>query len=339
MMSIEIGASGFGFERRKTVSRLMAVGSVALVLLASGPAAAQVSRLPAPVQAELAEIGPRWKSDIRTFIPRTRELFLPLLAEAPKAGVRVTADVAYGDDPKQRLDVYHPDGASDAPVVIFVHGGALTRGDKNANVEVYANVLYFFARHGVVGINANYRLAPQHRYPAAALDIGGAVAWARANIADHGGDPARIFLVGHSSGGTHAATWAYDPAIHGPTGPDIAGLVLLSGRLTADNRPDDPNAAGVEAYFGTDPALYPQRSPVTHGAASDIQTFIVVAEFDNPFLDAYGADLFSRICTARARCPRFTQLVGHNHMSMVMSFNTADEALGLEIIDFISTGW
>ena len=322
------------------MSMVMTVVRVAtVILLACSPAAAQVSRLPAPIQAALAEIGPRWQSDIRTFIPRTRELFLPLLAEAPKAGVRVTPDIAYGDDPKQRLDVYRPAGIDHAPVVIFIHGGALTRGDKDANAEVYANVLYFFGRRGLVGINANYRLAPQHRYPAAARDIGRVVAWAKANAADYGGDPDRLFLVGHSSGGTHAATWAYDPTIHGPAGPGIAGLVLLSGRLKADNRPDDPNAAGVEAYFGTDPALYPTRSPITHGAASHVPTFIVVAEYDNPFLDANGADLFSRICTARGRCPRFTQLVGHNHMSMVMSFNTADEALGLEILDFIAAGW
>jgi acetyl esterase/lipase len=321
---------------RRTVQRL---GPLALALLASVPVSGQVSRLPAAIQAELVAIGPRYQSDIRTHIPRTRELFLPLLAESPKAGVRVTADLAFGDDPAQRLDVYRPEGAADAPVVVFVHGGALTRGDKNANAEVYANVMYFFARHGVVGINTNYRLAPEHRYPSAALDIGSAVAWARANVADHGGDPDRIFLVGHSSGGTHAATWAYDPAIHGAAGPGVAGLVLLSGRLTADNRPGDPNAAGVEAYFGTDPSLYPSRSPVSHGAASDVPTFIVVAEFDNPFLDAYGADLFSRICSSRGRCPRFTQLIGHNHMSMVMSFNTADEALGLEILEFIEIGW
>ena len=314
-------------------------GVVVLVFLAGSPASAQLSRLPAAVQVALAEIGPQWQSDIRTFIPRTRELFLPLLAEAPKAGVSVTPDIAYGDDPKQRLDVYRPAAVVGAPIIIFVHGGALTRGDKNTNAEAYANVLYFFGRHGLVGINGNYRLAPQHRYPAAAFDIGRVVAWAQANAADYGGDPGRIFLIGHSSGGTHAATWAYDRKIHGPAGPGIAGLILLSGRLRADNRPDDPNAAGVEAYFGTDPSLYPTRSPITHGAASDVPTFIVVAEYDNPFLDAYGADLFSRLCTTRGRCPRFTQLIGHNHMSIVMAFNTADEALGREILDFIAVGW
>ena len=310
----------------------------ALTFMTGAPAHAQISRLPTSVQEALAEIGPKWQSDIRTYIPRTFELFSPLLEAAPKDGVTVTEDIAYGDDPKQKLDVFRPDDVDNAPVVVFVHGGALTRGDKSGRPGLYANVLYFFARHGMVGINANYRLAPQNRFPDAALDMGLVVAWIKAHAEDIGGDPNRIFLMGHSSGGTHVATWAYDPSIHGADGPGIAGVVLSSGRLQADNRADDPNAAGVEAYFGTDTSLYPSRSPLTHGPSSPLPTFIVIAEYENPFLDTYGAELFSRMCTVRGRCPRFTRVLGHNHISTVASFNTADEALGLEILDFIRLG-
>ena len=64
----------------------------------------------------------------------------------------------------------------------------------------------------------------------------------------------------------------------------------------------------------------------------------MIAEYENPFLDTYGAELFSRMCTVRGRCPRFTRVLGHNHISTVASFNTADEALGLEILDFIRLG-
>lgn len=314
------------------------IAAAILIVFTGAIAHAQIARLPVHVQDALAEMGPLWQSDIRTFIPRTRELFAPLLAEAPTDGVTVASDLAFGEDPEQRLDVYRPEGASDAPIVVFVHGGALTRGDKNHPTGLYGNVLYFFARHGMVGINANYRLAPRHVFPAAAEDIGAVVAWARARAVEYGGDPERIFLVGHSSGGTHVASWAYDASIHGVDGPGVAGVVLLNGRLKADNRVDDPNAAGVEAYFGTDTSLYEARSPLTHGASSTLPTFIVIAEFDNPFLDTYGADLFNRMCAVRERCPRFTRLVGHNHMSVVASFNTPDEALGKEILEFIRLG-
>ena len=140
-----------------------------------------------------------------------------------------------------------------APVVVFVHGGALTAGDKNASATMYANVLYYFARHGFLGVNANYRLAPQSTFPGGAEDVGAVVGWVRQNAARLGANPERIVLVGHSSGGTHVATWAYDRLIHGPDGPRVAGIVLVSARLKADNRKDDPNAAGVEAYFGSGP--------------------------------------------------------------------------------------
>ena len=309
-----------------------------LVFASVAPAQAQITSLPAHVQEVLADIGPKWQSDIRTYIPRTFDLFAPLLEAAPKTGVTVTKDIAFGEDPKQKLDLFRPHGIETAPVVVFVHGGALTRGDKSGRAGTYDNVLYFFARHGLVGVNANYRLAPQNKYPDAALDMGLAVAWIKANADDIGGDPERIYLMGHSSGATHVATWAYDPSVHGADGPGIAGVVLSSGRLKADNRADDPNAAGVEAYFGTDTSLYPSRSPLTHGPSSPLPTFIVIAEYENPFLDTYGAALFSQMCTARERCPRFTRVLGHNHISTVASFNTDDEALGVEILDFIRLG-
>ena len=314
-----------------------AVLAASLICLC-GSASAQVSRLPEDIQKRLAEINPLYQSDIDKYGPETMRLFTPLLAISPKAGVTVTADEAYGADPKQTLDVYQPQGAGNLPVVVFVHGGALTSGNKNENKEISANVLYYFARHGFLGINANYRLAPKYVYPAASQDIGGVVAWIKDNARRFGGNPERIYLIGRSTGALHVATWAFDPKIHGAKGPGVAGVVLISGRLKADSRADDPNGKRVPEYFGTDTSLYPERSPVNYGAQSTLPTFIVIAEFDNPFLDVYSAELFAKICVARSRCPRFLRLVGHNHQSTTASINTADETLGQEIIDFINNG-
>jgi acetyl esterase/lipase len=317
--------------------RLLIAASLALALNA-GSAYAQTSRLPESVQKKLADINPKYQSDIRKYGPETIDLFTPLLAAAPKAGVTVIAGQAYGDDPKQTLDVYEPRGAKDLPVVVFVHGGALTTGDKNENKEVWANVLYYFARHQFLGINANYRLAPKFVYPAAAQDVGGVVAWIKENARRFGGDPQRIYLIGRSTGALHVATWAYDPRIYGANGPGVAGVVLISGRLKADNRADDPNGKRVEEYFGPDTSLYADRSPVNFGAQSPLPTFIVIAEYDNPFLDVYSAELFAKMCAARSKCPRFLRMAGHNHQSTTLSINTADDELGQEIIDFIRQG-
>jgi acetyl esterase len=313
------------------------VASLALVLAAK-PALAQVSRLPESIQKKLAEINPLYQSNIRKYGPETIELFTPLLASGPKDGVSVTPDQAYGTDPQQTLDVYQPRGAKDLPVVVFVHGGALTSGDKNENKEVHANVLYYFARHEFLGINANYRLAPKYVYPAAVQDMGSVVAWIKEHARRFGGDPQSIYMVGRSTGALHVATWAFNPKIHGAAGPGVSGVVLISGRLKADNRADDPNGQRVEEYFGKDTSLYAERSPVNFGARSPLPTFLVIAEFDNPFLDVYSAELFAKMCAARSMCPRFLRLAGHNHQSTTLSLNTADDQLGQEIIDFIRQG-
>jgi acetyl esterase len=312
-------------------------GSLMLALAASS-AHAQITRLPEGVQKKLAEIGPLYQSDITKYGEETIDLFTPLLAAAPKDGVSVTADQAYGADPQQKLDVYEPRGAKDLPVVVFVHGGALTTGDKNVNKEISANALYYFARRQFLGINANYRLAPKFAYPAAAQDIGGVVGWIKENAKRFGGDPQRIYLIGRSSGALHVATWAFDPRIHGAGGPGVSGVVLISGRLKADSRSDDPRGNRVAEYFGPDASLYPDRSPVNFGAQSPLPTFIVIAEYDNPFLDVYSAELYAKMCAARLKCPRFLRMAGHNHQSTTASLNTADDQLGSEIIDFIRQG-
>jgi hypothetical protein len=64
----------------------------------------------------------------------------------------------------------------------------------------------------------------------------------------------------------------------------------------------------------------------------------VIAEYDQPFLDVYSTELYYSLCHAESKCPRFTRLLGHNHISEIASFNTPDEGLGLEIIDFIRNG-
>jgi len=312
-------------------------GSLVLALSASATHA-QIARLPEAVQKKLAEIGPLYQSDITKYGAETIDLFTPLLAVAPKEGISVTADQTYGADPQQKLDVYEPRGAKDLPVVVFVHGGALTTGDKNVNREISANALYYFARHQFLGVNANYRLAPKFAYPAAARDIGGVVAWIKENAKRFGGDPQHIYLIGRSTGALHVATWAFDPRIHGAAGPGVSGVVLISGRLKADSRNDDPRGSRVAEYFGPDPNLYPDRSPVNFGARSPLPTFIVIAEYDNPFLDVYSAELFAKMCAARSKCPRFLRMAGHNHQSTTASLNTADDQLGSEIIEFIRQG-
>lgn len=312
---------------------------LAFLLFAAAPAFAQVANMPAHVQQRLAEVGPGWGKDIGGNIEKTLEVYTPLLAVAPKNGVTVERNLAYGPDARHRADIFRADGLKNAPVIVFLHGGAYVRGDRDINAEVYGNVPMYFARQGMLGVNATYRLAPAAQWPAAAQDVASLVAWLKGNAARYGGDPNRIYLIGHSAGATHVATYAYLKQLQPAPGPGVAGIVLISGRYHFDPHPSDPNLKNFQAYFGTDRAQYPARSPISHVKdAPRVPTFIVIAEYDNPDLDTQGAMLLAALCERDRACPRFTRMEKHNHLSEVYQFNTADDALGREVLEFIRRG-
>lgn len=295
-----------------------------------------MTQLPLPMQQLMACIGPVWGTDIRGHSQMVKDAYAPLLAAANNDGITVTRNVPYGPHARQVMDIFQPAAASHADVVVFMHGGAFVRGDKQASPEIYDNLQYWFAKQGYVGVNIEYRLAPESSYPGGADDVALAMAWLHAHVPAYGGNPARLFLIGHSTGGTHVASYVFDPSL-GYLGQYTAGVVLISARLRADVSPENPNAEGVRAYFGNDAALYDKRSPVSHAACSNMPVFIVTAEFENPLLDVYGLEMAYQLSLARRHAPRHLRMQRHNHMSVVAHFNSGDDTLGREILDFFET--
>jgi acetyl esterase/lipase len=293
------------------------------------------AEVPASLRALMAEVGPRWAANVASNVRLMVDHFTPVLARAPKQGVEVTRNVSYGEHVRQQLDVYAARFAAPQPVVIFLHGGAFVDGARDRSPEIYANVHYFLARHGAIGVNLEYRLAPQYPYPSGIEDVALAVAWVRANIGRFGGDPGRIFLAGHSAGAAHAAGYAYDERHHLHGGAGVAGLIVLSGRVRADNSAENPNARKVEAYYGTDPACYDDRSPISRVNADSVRTMIAFAEFENPLLDIYCLELAYRLAAAKRKAPRVLRLDGHNHTSLIAHINTTEDRLGREMLAFI----
>lgn len=293
------------------------------------------SCFPSEVQQKLIDAGKNWKRETAKSRTATLDALDPYLRAAPKDGVKVTRGVAYGSHPRQIMDVFQPVRSEKAPVVVFVHGGAFVRGDKDTNEHVYSNVLIWFARQGYLGINMEYRLAPEVTYPGATHDVAEVVNWLKQTAADYGGDPERIFLIGHSTGGTHVASYAYEPSL-GYLGRGVRGIVLISARLRADVLPENPNADAVRIYYG-DESLHEERSPVMYGAASEMPTFIAIAENENPLLDVYCAELFYRRSLQRRRADPFIRLAHHNHISIMAHFNTEEEILGREILRFFDS--
>lgn len=293
-------------------------------------------RIPESLLQLMAEVGPDWGASVQSNVKLMLDHFSVLLSAAPKEGV-VTKNIRYGGDPRNVMDVYQPPSTERQgwPLLLFVHGGAFVDGEKDRTSEIYSNVLWYFARHGVLGINVEFRLAPQHAFPAGTEDVAAAVAWARQHAASLGGDPSRIFLMGHSAGGAHAAHYAYDQRYQPRNGHGLAGLVIVSGRVRAEDTAENPNAARVRAYYGSDDAMA-AGSAVNHVARHSPPTMIAVAQYENPLIDVHCVELLFRLSQAKRRSPRFVWLPRHNHTSIVAHFNTADDVLGSQILEFIA---
>ncbi len=132
-------------------------------------------------------------------------------AVTPKDGPvrRIARDVAFGDDPRQRYDVYRPaarDGET-LPVVVFVYGGNWAMGSK----ADYSWVGHALASMGYVCALPDYRLVPNVRYPVFLEDVGAAVRHLVAHASDYGADPSRLALSGHSAGAYNAVMVTLDP--------------------------------------------------------------------------------------------------------------------------------
>ena len=284
----------------------------------------------------MASVGPRWLEDVPGHVRLMIEEFSKVHRTALDDSAGVVVDVAYGEHERQKLDIYSPRRlGQNRPAVLFVHGGAFVDGHRNRTPEIYSNISRYFARHGIIGVNVGYRLAPEAPYPNATRDVGKAVEWVRKHSLDIGVDPDRVFLMGHSAGGAHVASYAYDSRLHGPGGPGLAGLIVVSGRVRADNLPENPNARKVEAYYGTDASTYDDRSPVSHVNAGSIATLIAWGEFENALIDVYCAELTYRLGWAKRHTPPIVWLKGHNHTSMIAHIDTAEDALGSAMRSFI----
>lgn len=172
-------------------------------------------------------------------------------------GRRVVRDAAYGEHRRQKLDLYAPDSAVSAPVLIFIHGGSWRNGDRSDYNFLGAT----FAAQGFVTAIPNYRLVPDVGFPAFIEDCALAVRWAQDNSARFGGDASRIVLAGHSAGAYNAIMLALDARYLSGVGVEAArikGAVGLAGPY--DFLPFDVDATR-DAFGGAPDPL--QTQPIT----------------------------------------------------------------------------
>ena len=179
--------------------------------------------------------------------------------------LRLAADVPYGPLSRQRLDVYAPASAAPPgghPVVVFFYGGSWNRGER-ADYRFVGEAL---AARGVLTLLADYRLYPEVRYPDFLSDCALALAYGLREAARLGGNPKRVFVMGHSAGAYNAAMLALDAQRLAPTGhspSELAGWIGLAGPydfLPMSNLDARPVFFHPNYPNGTQPIAYAART-------------------------------------------------------------------------------
>ena len=228
-----------------------------------------------------------------TSSPMVRSLLLVALATTSFARAQcVGCDVPYAEVPGVdasllSLDVYVPDAPAGAPVVVYVHGGGWSGGDK---VRVGAKAAWL-TEQGAVFVSVNYRLSPSPpdpdapgavRHPVHARDAAAAIAYVYREIDRYGGDPARISLLGHSAGAHLVALVGTDPRLlgaHGLAPSDLQAVVALD--TNAYDVPfllaRDGGERGLYLNaFTTDPTVWADASPISHVGPDPLPSFVLV---------------------------------------------------------------
>ena len=296
------------------------------VLATTVPGAAQIADSPETART-LKKLGTELSREV---VGATMKTYGPLLARMPKDGVTVMADLKYGEAERKVLDVYKPaDANGTQPILIFGHGGGFVRGDKKA----VANLGFYFARHGVVTIAFNYRLAPADSWPSGPEDVAGVMKWIHANPSVHGGNPKKVIVGGHSAGSAHAAAYAmYEQ--YQIENDGMIGVILVSpptANLT--DHTIDPRRDAL--YYGTDASTYSDRSYINKLDGRKVPVMIAVGGMDIPLVQSQAGQLIQALYKRDGALPAISTAEGHNHISIVAHFGTTDETLGPDMLEFI----
>ncbi|MCX6906747.1 MAG: alpha/beta hydrolase [Verrucomicrobia bacterium] len=170
---------------------------------------------------------------------------LLLLAVAARAELKPDIEFAKAGGTNLTLDAFVPEGSGPFPTCILVHGGGFTKGDKTSFIKPLFEPL---SKAGFAWFSINYRLAPQHRYPANIEDVESAIRWVKAHAAEYKADPKRIALIGESAGG-HLVSLA---GVRAKADTRVAAVVPIYAPhdLELRVRQSKTIPAWVEALFG-----------------------------------------------------------------------------------------
>ncbi len=262
--------------------------------------------------------------------------------------IQTANDIAYVDDgdDKHKLDVFAPQGAQGAAVVIFVHGGFWRAGDRSyfeSIVGLYGNVGVALGDMGVVTVIPSYRLYPQAKTVDEQLDdLAAVILWTKNHIAVHGGDPNKIVLAGHSAGAHLVTLLATKPDAMQSRGLDasvVKGVASISGiydvKTSAENAdPQSDRAELWDPFFGDD-AQKVQASSLQHmGKSAHPPLLLAIGEndFKNCLRDYNNAK--AALAAEQGTRAFFVDVAGNSHEDMVLEIGTVHDEVGPAIAAF-----
>lgn len=239
-----------------------------------------------------------------------------LNALTPSAA-QVRTGVAYGALPRQELDIYLPSASAPSagwPVVVFFYGGSWNTGQR----ADYAFVGQALASRGMLALVADYRLYPQVRYPDFLRDSAHALQWGLDNAARLGGDPKRVFVMGHSAGGYNAAMLALDQRWLGDVGhrpSELAGWIGLAGPydLFPTRNPD------VQPVF-FHPDYPPNSEPIDFIRPDAPPSFVAAPEHDAVVNPARSTRQLAQRLQAAGAVVVLKTYANANHVTLIGAF-------------------
>ncbi|GGR83112.1 alpha/beta hydrolase [Deinococcus sedimenti] len=246
------------------------------------------------------------------------------------AGLTVTPDIRYGPDVRNVMDVYAPQNAKDAPVVLFIHGGSWVNGDKDGHKFVGESL----ARAGYVTAVMSYRLAPVNRYPTYVQDAAQALKVLRDQATALGGNPQNLFVMGHSAGGFNAVEavdnvrWLSEAGV--PVSA-VRGVIGVAGPYSYDFR--QFGSANAFPVGSTPDDVMPDR----HVRPDAPPHLLLVAENDDTVYPQNAVNMEAALKRAGIPVTR-TVLPKLNHITIIAAMARPLTFLGgtrQAVIDFI----
>jgi arylformamidase len=249
----------------------------------------------------------------------------------------VRADVAYGSDAKQRLDVYSPRGTTGAPIVVFFHRGEWSKYDKSG-------VSYkpkFCNENGIIFASANYRLSPAATHPAHIRDVAAVVRWVYDHAAEIGGSPKKIVVMGHSCGCHLVTLLALDPRWLAGVKlrpADLAGVVAWSGGaydLVAKVKEGGSYAPYVRQAFGDSESVWRDASPMAHvGDAKPLPRFLFVS-FQKGNASTQAAEKLAGMIKEKGGRADLRTLEDRTHFTANHLIGAPEDKTGTILLDFV----